>query len=79
VDGYPTPRVQWQKDDNVFRVDDDDRITRNGNRIVFNRLLLADSGRYDCIAFNDAGSATSTVALRVIAQGGLLVLSSFYF
>ena len=70
MDGYPTPRVQWQKDDRVFRVDDD-RITRNENRIAFNRLLLSDTGRYDCIAFNSAGSATSTVVLRVVAQGGL--------
>ncbi|XP_066914669.1 complement component receptor 1-like protein [Clytia hemisphaerica] len=67
VEGFPKPRVQWQKNDDVFRVDGL-RITRTDSAITFKRLVTSDSGKYDCIAFNAAGSSTSTANLKVAAD-----------
>ena len=67
VEGFPKPKVQWQKNDDVFRVDGS-RVTRTDSTITFKRLLMSDAGKYDCIAFNAAGSSTSTVNLKVAAD-----------
>lgn len=72
VTGQPTPRVQWHKDGDESLRNDGDRLVKDRNTIIFSELLPKDAGKYECIAFNSAGSATSTVTLKVESSFGNL-------
>ncbi|XP_044172197.1 peroxidasin homolog [Acropora millepora] len=60
-----TKEIRWTKDD----VPVDIWVYQNGNNstLVIKRVLTSDSGKYSCEAVNEAGSASSTVDIRVTA------------
>ena len=49
-----------------------ERYEINGGRISFSRVILEDSGMYQCVAENGFGSIYQTVSLRVRGIYGLL-------
>ena len=60
-----TNEIRWTKDDvsEIARA----RIQQIGNNItlVIKKVLTSDSGKYSCKAVNEAGSASSSVDIRV--------------
>ena len=60
-----TKEIQWTKDD-IFGIARA-RIQQIGNNstLVIEKVLTFDSGKYSCVAVNKAGSASSSVDIRV--------------
>lgn len=55
ADGSPGPRTQWMRDAYNF-YGDGNRVIVGKDRITFKRLLVGDTGKYRCLAFNSAGT-----------------------
>ncbi|CAK9814021.1 Ppn [Anthophora quadrimaculata] len=64
VDGYPSPRVQWFKDDVLIIPNNRIQISEL-NRLVISDANREDSGQYRCEASNNFSSAFSTVDIQV--------------
>ena len=60
-----TNEIRWTKDD--LPVNSRANIYPSGNNstLVIENVLTSDSGRYSCEGRNDAGSASSSVDVRV--------------
>ena len=60
-----TKKIQWTKDDvsEIARA----HIQQIGNNstLVIKKVLTSDSGKYSCMAVNEADSASSSVDIRV--------------
>lgn len=69
VRGYPRPTLYWVKDGlEIFDGDEKYFATRHPDgvyRLNIHDPLIKDSGRYGCIAKNDAGSETFKYYLKV--------------
>ena len=64
-DGYPTPTVEWYKN-NEYLIMDGERIKYEDNYLIFTELRDTDAGFYVCRAENPAGKKESdAVKLRV--------------
>jgi len=80
VSGFPTPIVEWRKakteeqsvEENWDKVNPDGRFDLedgNGNAdsiLVISDAMMEDRAMYMCYAWNELGSANSTVLIRVI-------------
>ena len=62
-----TKKIQWTKDDVSVIARAKVQLTAIGNNstLVIAKVLTSDSGKYSCKAVNKAGSASSTVDIRV--------------
>ena len=60
-----TSQIEWKKND-VFIIQRAN-ITKHGNRsiLVIERANVFDSGKYSCEALNKAGSASSSVDIKI--------------
>ena len=56
LSGYPSPVIQWQKDDRILDIDNE-RVIVKGYELIINSVIETDGGTYSCIATNDAGTA----------------------
>ena len=60
-----TKEIRWTKDD--VPVNTRAKIEKIGNNstLVIEKVLTSDSGKYSCMAVNKAGSASSSVDIKV--------------
>ncbi|XP_062504884.1 hemicentin-1-like isoform X2 [Corticium candelabrum] len=66
VDGSPKPEVTWKKDGRNLTSDVRYRISAGVSSVLaIDRLKLADSGRYTCVATSPLGSVSSSANLQV--------------
>ncbi|XP_039613700.1 coiled-coil domain-containing protein 141 isoform X1 [Polypterus senegalus] len=71
VSGKPPPRVLWLKDQTVVAVGEARVPNPNSTHVLLKRhVLVADSGRYVCIARNEAGEACSSAIVFVQGSQG---------
>lgn len=70
VTGFPTPKIVWHRDNEVFSVHGDAgvRLEDRGQRLVFMRLLEKDSGHYVCTASNRGGTIVRETYLKVVGS-----------
>ena len=63
VSGYPTPTIQWYKDDQLYQ--------SSGSQLTIPSLQTRDSGAFSCVAQNIIGTRALTFTLNVRAGPGL--------
>ncbi|XP_076859373.1 hemicentin-1 isoform X2 [Brachyhypopomus gauderio] len=69
VKGNPTPVLRWQKDGRPLQGSDRLHPLRNGSLALYG-AMSGDSGEYQCLAENEAGSTERTISLNVQVPGG---------
>ncbi|KAF7491011.1 Roundabout -like protein 1 [Sarcoptes scabiei] len=74
--GYPEPRIQWRKDDELI-VSMNGRYQLSGSNLHINDVRPEDAGRYQCIAQNLGGSRESPPA-QLIVRGNFCVCALHY-
>ena len=55
--GFPAPKIQWYKDDQMFQP--------SGGEITLRSLQTRDSGAYSCVAQNIIGTAAQTFTVNI--------------
>uniref|UniRef100_A0A8C9R6U4 Hemicentin-1 n=1 Tax=Scleropages formosus TaxID=113540 RepID=A0A8C9R6U4_SCLFO len=65
VDGSPTPKISWLKDNHHLIPDSRHRLISNGRTLQVFNARVTDTGRYICLAENLAGSAEKSFNLNV--------------
>ncbi|XP_035392059.1 hemicentin-1 [Electrophorus electricus] len=68
VHGNPAPVLRWHKDGQALG-SDRLHLLRNGSLALYG-VTSGDSGEYQCVAENEAGSAERTISLKVQVPGG---------
>jgi hypothetical protein len=63
--GMPTPTVTWKKDGNDIPSSGSRYAMQRTGSLQFSRVLIEDSGVYECIAENEAGVARKEITLVV--------------
>ena len=61
-----TKEIRWKKDDVPVIARADIQQIGNNSTLVIEKVLIGDSGKYSCTAVNEAGSASSSVDIRVV-------------
>ena len=71
--GRPKPRITWFRNKKPFIVDGKSgiKLEKNGQRLIFTRLVEKDSGFYECSIENRGGNLVRSVTLNVIGNEGL--------
>ena len=57
--------IRWTKDDVPLNTSANIYSIGNNSTLVIEKVLTSDSGKYSCMAVNKAGSASSSVDIRV--------------
>ena len=60
-----TKEILWTKDGVLVNTRASISSIRNNSTLVIEKVLTSDSGKYSCNAVNKAGSASSSVDIRV--------------
>ena len=60
-----TKEILWTKDDVSVTARANIQQIGNNSTLVIEKVLTSDSGKYSCTALNEAGSASSSVDIRV--------------
>ena len=60
-----TKEILWTKDDVTVTARANIQQIGNNSTLVIEKVLTSDSGKYSCTAVNEAGSASSSVDIRV--------------
>ena len=58
-------KIRWTKDDVLLNTRANIYSIGNNSTLVIEKVLTSDSGKYSCMAVNKAGSASSSVDIRV--------------
>ncbi|KAG8517174.1 Hemicentin-1 [Galemys pyrenaicus] len=66
TDGTPTPRMSWLRDGQTLELDTHLTISSQGMVLQLIKANPEDSGRYTCIASNEAGEVSKTFILKVL-------------
>ncbi|XP_069890339.1 hemicentin-1 [Dipodomys merriami] len=66
TDGTPTPSVSWLRDGQPLGLDAHLTVNTQGMVLQLIKAETEDSGRYTCIASNDAGEASKHFILKVL-------------
>ncbi|XP_033885551.3 hemicentin-1-like isoform X1 [Acipenser ruthenus] len=53
--GTPPPHITWLKDGQPVRQRQGVKIVSNGSKLLISRAQVSDTGRYQCVATNEAG------------------------
>lgn len=71
--GSPRPLITWFRNKKPFIVDGKSgiKLEKNGQRLIFARLVEKDSGFYECLIENRGGILSRSVTLNVIGNEGL--------
>ncbi|XP_062920094.1 hemicentin-1 isoform X2 [Mobula hypostoma] len=54
--GSPPPNIMWMKDGQPIKSAAGVQITANGQKLIISQAQITDTGRYQCVATNEAGS-----------------------
>lgn len=68
TDGTPTPRMSWLRDSQPLGLDDHLTVSTQGMVIQLIKAETEDSGRYTCIASNEAGEVSKHFNLKVLGM-----------
>uniref|UniRef100_A0A4W3HVU7 Neural cell adhesion molecule 1b n=1 Tax=Callorhinchus milii TaxID=7868 RepID=A0A4W3HVU7_CALMI len=69
AEGFPQPKVTWQRDDELIEADGEKYIMReDGSQLVINKVGENDDGDYICIAENKAGDFEMEITLKVFVK-----------
>jgi hemicentin len=63
--GIPPPHIRWSKNGDVITNTGDLRLQNGGQELQIINANINDSGMYECLASNDAGSDRLLIDLRV--------------
>ncbi|CAG2158572.1 unnamed protein product [Oppiella nova] len=68
ISGYPTPSVQWLKENKIISNEDRFETRSNGNKhyLIINDLKPEDVGLYTVAATNTLGTSSSSAAINVL-------------
>lgn len=67
VQGYPTPSVQWERQD-FEPLSPDIRVSPSGSRLTIPRIAAHQSGAYVCTAENLFGLEPATIHVTVTCE-----------
>ncbi|XP_018319090.1 protein sidekick isoform X2 [Agrilus planipennis] len=67
VVGIPPPKVKWFKNANNITKELQDKryIIEEDNSLLIKKLMIGDSGMFQCFAYNDAGESSMSTWLKV--------------
>ena len=70
VNGIPTPKVKWFKNDQLLEADDYLHFEKAGNvcKLIFSRSIPEHSGVYRCFAENEAGTAEAHATINTYGR-----------
>ncbi|KAG5850585.1 hypothetical protein ANANG_G00084020 [Anguilla anguilla] len=66
TDGSPTPTISWLKDGKPLRSGTHATIVNQGTTVQITQAQVDDTGRYTCVATNEAGEASRHFNLKVL-------------
>jgi hemicentin len=66
VSGTPLPKIKWLKNGEVLKPGPDMKITSSGRHLEIIRAHVTDTGRFTCIASNEAGELRRSFDLEVL-------------
>lgn len=66
--GHPEPVVWWEKDGLI--VPSNGRVHQKQGELIFNPIVVGDSGTYVCMAQNKAGQKRQEVSVMVAGEYG---------
>ena len=78
VSGEPRPRVRWQRGGEpvLLTTSDKHAVTHDGSVLVIRDVTVSDSGDYECVADNMAGTTRAVARLTVWGQSVLVAETS---
>lgn len=68
ADGTPTPTISWIKDGVALAADHHISVLNMNTTLQFSSAQINDTGRYTCMADNDAGRASRHFNLKVLGE-----------
>jgi len=68
VNGFPPPQVQWLKNGQPLEPEAGLKLIGNGRIVEITRVQLNATGRYTCVALNDAGELRRDYDLEVLGK-----------
>ena len=68
VAGIPPPKVQWLKDGEPLILSEGQRLISDNRQLEIERAQVTDTGRYTCIATNEAGELQRYFDLEVYGE-----------
>ncbi|XP_072885672.1 neural cell adhesion molecule 1-like isoform X8 [Hemitrygon akajei] len=69
ADGFPKPKVIWQRGDVMITADGDKySLSEDGSELTINKVGKQDDGEYICIAQNKAGDFEMEITLQVFVK-----------
>lgn len=64
--GRPTPKIRWYKNDELVRINSDDRLAiANNGTLSLKSLQLNDAGVYRCVASSESGNTSWSASLTI--------------
>lgn len=69
-DGTPTPVVSWLRDSAALPVDTHTALLNHNSTLQIAHLQVHHTGRYTCLARNQAGEARRHFSLKVLGEQG---------
>lgn len=75
VHGIPDPEVNWRRNFIPFYADTE-RFLISHEGLTISPALIVDKAIYECVAYNDAGTASKVITLIVQSKYGLCGLLS---
>lgn len=79
ADGTPTPNMLWLKDGQPLNLDFHVTLENQGMTLHIVSAEADDTGKYTCIASNEAGEANKHLTLKVLGKEFYGVWNSFLF
>nr|XP_039257690.1 ADAMTS-like protein 1 isoform X1 [Styela clava] len=77
--GFPTPYLEWLKDDMEIKTGDRYIILRSDHSLRILRPDLSDAGVYTCKATNELGSDSASTTMNVAKKPKIVSTSDVYF